>query len=253
MRTSIICVISLGLAPGVVSCGMATPTAPVHPVLLTSQSFGSATDGLGYDGPLGAVNLGPSAYGLGLISGPMSVWASSFAGFAAVPAFAAPWGGPMGIGGLAAGGLGAQLPQSGWGTPSPWTGTTQQTLAGLGQSGLNAGTAPVGWGSRTWGPSGTTLGPSGGTWGVTPQPGQYNLSHGAADIGGWGLDAGFFSIPQQEQRQRLDQAMAKIDAGPATPARPTSTNSQVPAGTSKLDPAKYPFLHPVNGPLVPPK
>lgn len=93
-----------------------------------------------------------------------------------------------------------------------------------------------GWGTGTWGASGQPgLGQS--------APGQFNLSRGAGQIGGFGMDNGFFSIPQDEISKQIRAQMDAID----------QSRTGVPGqGTTGLDPKKYPFLHPVKGPLIPP-
>jgi hypothetical protein len=72
---------------------------------------------------------------------------------------------------------------------------------------------------------------------------MYNLSRGATDVAGWGMDSGFFSIPQEEKRRQMEAYLTQIDTSP----------TGVPGvGQTRLDPKKFPFLHPVKGPLTPP-
>ncbi|MBC7545480.1 MAG: hypothetical protein H7338_22355 [Candidatus Sericytochromatia bacterium] len=233
MRTPIV----WWLALGVTGCGALTPMDLTQPLLLSSQTVGGTASALGINTALSNLDRGPQGLGQGQPVTLASTWASGFASLAAAPLF---W---RGISGLSDGGLAAVIPTGVWQSGSAWG--VPNPLATLGQSRLNALPAPPGWGDRNWGGTGSTpVQAAGNTWGNSPTPGQYNLSRGAGGIGGWGIDTGFFTIPQAEQRRKLDQTLQDIDTRPG----PVSSG-----GATKLDPKLFPFLHPVKGPLVPPK
>lgn len=101
-----------------------------------------------------------------------------------------------------------------------------------------------GWGNRGWGPGGAmneAAAPT-STW-AAPAPGRFNLDRGAGQIGGWGLDAGFFTIPQDRISAQMRAQLDAINQTPGNRAGAPQTN---------LDQTKFPFLRPVQGPLVPP-
>jgi hypothetical protein len=208
----------LGLSMIVTGCGAVTPAGTAQPILLSSQALPGL--GLGYapNPAFSLVDRGPGRTASGMVSGPGSLWAARFADFAMPSqwaALAAGFGRPAG-----------PVATPGW---DPLAMTTASPWSGLGQGGLTTTTPSPGWGN--------------GSWGTATRPGQYNLSRGATDIGGWGIDSGFFTIPQTEQRRQLDAALATIDAGPSPVGG---------GGATRLDPKKFPFLRPVKGPLIPP-
>jgi hypothetical protein len=231
------------LVAGLAAAGCLPPPTigPRPPIVLQTQATAAGT---GTATP--AATLGPAMFAVALISGPGSPWGAGFTQMAdgaawgalvktltPVPAAAtAPGGSWSSLSGLTSGGIGAAVPVANWDPRRAWaTGAAATTLR----------ESPPGWGDRTWGPS--NLGQSGSTWGQAPQAGMFNMSRGAAEVSGWGMDAGFFSIPQAETRQQMDAYLEQINRSPT---------GQPGVGQTRLNQSQFPFLRPVQGPLVPP-
>jgi hypothetical protein len=212
-------------------------------------------------GSLAGPALGPAMLAMTLLSGPASPWGVAFTQLADATAWSRfgwdgllnlPDGPAQGLGtarnggswsalaGLTNGGLGAAVPMATWDPRRAWATPAGGALAGM-SGGLSALESPPGWGNKGWGPTSTS---TTGTWGQTSTPGMYNLSRGAADVSGWGLDNGFFTIPQEERRRQMDTYLQQVN---------TSPNGVPGAGQTRLDQSKFPYLRPVKGPLVPDK
>jgi hypothetical protein len=232
------------LVAGLAAAGcMPPPTLARPPIVLQTQTTTDATTAA-----TPAATLGPAMLAAALISGPGSPWGAGFTKMADGAAWqaltktlipAAPLaatstasGGVSSLTGLTRGGIGAAVPVANWDPRRAWaTGAATPTLR----------ESPPGWGDRTWGPS--TLTQSGSTWGQAPQLGMFNLSRGAAEVSGWGMDSGFFSIPQAETRRQMDAYLQQINSSPT---------GQAGVGQTRLNQSQFPFLRPVQGPLVPP-
>lgn len=214
----------LGLGAGMSGC------QPAVPLLPTQQAFSVQATGSPQSVPtLGLMERTLLGFGLGLSLGPTGIGLSDL--------ITPPLGGwshvarSLGSGGHQAlahaphGSTGSRLTSSGAITP----------FSGLGNE-------PVlpGWGNRTWGAGGNPLQAG---FGQASQPGMFNLSRGAAQISGLGLDGGFFTIPQEEISKQMRAQLQAID----------QSRTGIPGqGQTGLDPAKFPFLKQIKGPLIPP-
>lgn len=247
MRNIVLAAWGTGL---VVAGCVAPPGGPRAPIVLRTQTDVAVSGGTTADPPATAMPtataLSPTMAAITLMSGPVSPWGLAFPRLADATVWqhfgwdglmnlslTGAGGGWTGVSGLSAGGLAAAVPVASWDPRRQWATPANGSLGTV-----TGRETPPGWGDQGWGPTA----PDNGTWGQAAAPGQYNLSRGAAVVGGWGLDNGFFTIPQQEKRQQMDTYLQQVNASP---------NGVPGAGQTKLNQTQFPYLRPVKGPLVP--